>query len=61
MDLGFFHPIFGKNTQMIPLEGWAPRTWIRGDRITPICLPWSLAIWKGNPTQADPQRGLTSR
>ena len=21
---------------------------VNGDRITPICKPWSLAIWKGN-------------
>ena len=28
--------------------GWVPRTWIRGDRITPIEKPFIQAIWKGN-------------
>ena len=39
------------------LGGWAPRTWIRGDRITPIYKPCISPICKGNVA---PLGGLTS-
>ena len=32
------------------LEGWDPRTWIRGDRITPIYKPFSWPFGRGRTT-----------